>query len=156
MLTEISSMKKLDNTLIIGIGNNTRHDDGLGWDFLALLENNGFNTDNLVYKYQLMVEDAELISEFDYVIFIDAYKFELENGFTLERIYPAEKVSFSTHSVPPNQILNLCETIYDKKPKVHLLKIQGYHWDIGVGLSKQAKINLKNALSYFYENCQSQ
>ncbi|PKP28618.1 MAG: Ni/Fe hydrogenase [Bacteroidetes bacterium HGW-Bacteroidetes-18] len=156
MLMEISSMKKLDNTLVIGIGNNTRQDDGLGWNFLELLENEGFNADNLLCKYQLMVEDAELISDYKTVIFIDACKSELENGFSLERIYPSEEVSFSTHSVPPNQILNLCETIYDKKPKVHLLKIQGYHWDIGVGLSKQAKRNLKNALSYFFENCQSQ
>ena len=37
-------MKKLNNTLIIGIGNNTRQDDGLGWRFLELLEKEGFIT----------------------------------------------------------------------------------------------------------------
>ncbi len=145
-------MKKLSNTLIIGIGNNTRQDDGLGWRFLELMEKEEFNIDNLVYKYQLMVEDAELISEFDSVIFIDACKSALENGFTFERIYPAEKVSFSTHSVPPNQILNLCETIYAKKPKSYLMKIQGYQWNIEIGLSKLAKSNLKNAFTYLVEN----
>ncbi|MFO7674259.1 MAG: hydrogenase maturation protease [Lutibacter sp.] len=144
-------MKKLNNTLIIGIGNNTRQDDGLGWKFLELLENNGFTVDNLVYKYQLMVEDAELISEFDAVIFVDACKSELENGFDFERIYPAEEVSFSTHSVPPNQILNLCETLYAKKPKAYLMKIQGYQWNIEIGLSKKAKTNLNNAFTYFIE-----
>lgn len=145
-------MKKLSNTLIIGIGNNTRQDDGLGWLFLELLEKEGFNIGNLVYKYQLMVEDAELISEFDSIIFIDACKSALENGFTFEPIYPAEEVSFSTHSVPPNQILNLCENLYAKKPKAFLLIIQGYHWNIEIGLSKQAETNLKNALSYFRKN----
>jgi hydrogenase maturation protease len=145
-------MKKLDNTLIIGIGNNTRQDDGLGWDFLALLENDGFNTANLACKYQLMVEDAELISELNSVIFIDACKSELKGGFSFERIYPSEEVSFSTHSVPPNQILKLCETIYTKNPRAHLLRIQGYNWNIGVGLSKRAKTNLKNAFSYFIKN----
>ena len=145
-------MKKLSNTLIIGIGNNTRQDDGLGWRFLELMEKEEFNIDNLVYKYQLMVEDAELISEFDSVIFIDACKSALENGFTFERIYPAEKVSFSTHSVPPNQILNLCETIYAKKPKSYLMKIQGYQWNIEIGLSELAKTNLKNAFTYLVEN----
>lgn len=149
-------MKKLDSTLIIGIGNNTRQDDGLGWDFLALLEKDGFNVDNLVYKYQLMVEDAELISTYKTVIFIDASKSELENGFALERIYPSEEVSFSTHSVPPNQILNLCETIYAQKPKAYLLKIQGCNWDIGIGFSELAATNLKNAFSFFIENYQSQ
>jgi hydrogenase maturation protease len=149
-------MKKLNNTLIIGIGNNTRQDDGLGWKFLALLEEDGFTADNLVCKYQLMVEDAELISEFDVVIFVDAYKSELENGFAFERIYPAEEVSFSTHSVPPNQILNLCETLYAKKPKAYLMKIQGYNWDINFGLSKTAKTNLTNAYTYFIETIYSQ
>ncbi|MBE0422893.1 MAG: hydrogenase maturation protease [Lutibacter sp.] len=145
-------MKKLNNRLIIGIGNNTRQDDGLGWEFLELLEDVEFTADNLVYKYQLMVEDAELISEFDSVIFVDAYKLELENGFAFECIYPAEEVSFSTHSVPPNQILNLCENLYAKKPKAYLMKIQGYNWDIGFGLSKLAKTNLKNAITYFFES----
>ena len=149
-------MKKLNNTLIIGIGNNTRQDDGLGWKFLALLEEDGFTADNLVGKYQLMVEDAELISEFDVVIFVDAYKSELENGFAFERIYPAEEVSFSTHSVPPNQILNLCETLYAKKPKAYLMKIQGYNWDINFDLSKTAKTNLTNAYTYFIETIYSQ
>ena len=45
-------MKKLDKTLIIGIGNNTRQDDGLGWCFLDKLTEEGFNEDNLLYKYQ--------------------------------------------------------------------------------------------------------
>ncbi len=145
-------MKKLDKTLVIGIGNNMRQDDGLGWNFLELLETEGFNADNLLQKYQLMVEDAELISGFDAVFFVDACKSELENGFALERIYPAEDISFSTHSVPPNQILNLCEALYTKKPKSYLLKIQGCNWDIGIGFSELAETNLKNAFSYFLEN----
>ena len=145
-------MKKLNNTLIVGIGNNTRQDDGLGWLFLDLLEREGFNSHNLIYKYQLMVEDAELISAFNTVIFVDACKSELENVFLLERIYPSEEVSFSTHSVPPNQILNLCETIYAKIPTAYLIKVQGYEWNIGVGLSKQAKTNLKNAMDQFIKN----
>ena len=45
-------MKKLDNILIIGIGNNTRQDDGLGWCFLDSLLKEGYNEENLLYKYQ--------------------------------------------------------------------------------------------------------
>lgn len=149
---EISLMKKLDKTLVIGIGNNTRQDDGLGWNFLELLENEVFNADNLLCKYQLMVEDADLISGFETVIFIDACTSELKGGFNFERIYPAEEVSFSTHSVPPNQILNLSNTIYAKNPKAYLMKIQGFQWNIEIGLSKQAKTNLQHAFSYFIEN----
>lgn len=145
-------MKKLNNIIIIGIGNNTRQDDGLGWCFLDLLEKEGFNTNHLEYKYQLMVEDAELISYYKSVIFVDACKSVLKNGFSIEQIYPSEQVSFSTHSVPPNQILNLCETIYAKKPNAYLVKIQGYNWDIEIGLSKPAKTNLSAAFNYLIKN----
>ncbi|MBI9042496.1 hydrogenase maturation protease [Lutibacter sp.] len=142
-------MKKLDKTLIIGIGNNTRQDDGLGWCFLDKLMEDGYNEDHLLYKYQLMVEDAELISEYDTVIFVDANKTTNNNGFAIEQIYPAEKVAFSTHSVPPNQILNLCETIYDKKPKAYVIKIDGYSWNFTISLTNKATENLNNSLSHF-------
>lgn len=142
-------MKELDNTLIIGIGNNTRQDDGLGWGFLDKLVKIGYNEDNLLYKYQLMVEDAELIAEYKNVIFIDASKEHSKEGFKLEHIFPAKQVSFSTHAVPPNQILNLCETIYNKKPNASILKIDGYQWDIEIGLTSNAEKNLNNALEYF-------
>ncbi len=147
-------MKKLDNILIIGIGNNTRQDDGLGWCFLDLLENEGFNKENLVYKYQLMVEDADLISNYEKVIFVDACKSKISNGFSITPLAPSKEVSFSTHAVPPNQILNLCENIYHKKPITSLLKIQGYYWNIEIGLSKLAKLNLKKAISYFIRQCE--
>jgi len=142
-------MKKLDNTIIIGIGNNTRQDDGLGWCFIDLLEKNGFNTTNLLCKYQLMVEDAEVIEKFETVFFVDATKEKLHDGFSIERIYPASEVAFSTHAVPPNQILNLCESIYNKNPKAFVIKMRGYDWNIKIGLSTKAQENLDNAYHYF-------
>ena len=142
-------MKKLDNTIIIGIGNNTRQDDGLGWCFIDLLETNGFNSNNLLCKYQLMVEDAEVIKKYKTVIFVDATKEELHDGFSIERIYPANEVAFSTHAVPPNQILNLCESIYNKTPKAFVVKMKGYNWDIEIGLSPKAQENLDNSYQGF-------
>ena len=142
-------MKKLDNILIIGIGNNTRQDDGLGWCFLDSLLKEGYNEENLLYKYQLMVEDSELIADYDTVFFVDACISELKNGFEIDPIYPAEQVAFSTHEVPPNQILNLCKTIYNKKPKAFMIKIQGYVWDIEIGLSAKATENLTKTIANF-------
>jgi len=143
---EILLTKKLDNILIIGIGNNTRQDDGLGWNFLDALEKDGFNTNNLLYKYQLMVEDAEIISNYETVIFVDAYKNHLENGFSLEVLNPSSKFEFTTHSVPPGQLLCLCRDIYKKEPKSYILKIEGFEWDYQINLSKKAKQNLQKAI----------
>ena len=52
-------MKKSDyKTIILGIGNNGRQDDGLGWAFLDFLEEQNTTID-LEYRYQLQIEDAE-------------------------------------------------------------------------------------------------
>jgi hydrogenase maturation protease len=144
--------KKLDKILIIGIGNNTRQDDGLGWCFLDALEKEGFNASNLLYKYQLMVEDAETISNYHHIIFVDACKDNLKNGYSIEPLKPSSKFEFTTHSVPPNQILNLCETVYQKNPKAYIIKIQGYNWEYKISLSKKAKINLENAITHFLKS----
>ena len=145
-------MKKSNNLLIVGIGNNTREDDGLGWNFLDLLKTKGFKEEQLVYKYQLMVEDAELISHYKKVFFVDACKSDLQHGFSIEKLAPSNQVAFSTHSVPPNQILNLCETIYNHFPESYVIKIKGVQWDYHIGLSTEAEDNLKNAFLEFTEN----
>ncbi|HKJ05828.1 MAG TPA: hydrogenase maturation protease [Flavobacteriaceae bacterium] len=142
-------MKKLDNTLIVGIGNNTRQDDGLGWCFIEALEKDGYEDEHLLCKYQMMVEDAEIIAEYDTVVFIDASKADVENGASIEEIFPSEQVNFSTHEVPPNQILNLSKTYYNKLPKAYLIAIQGYAWDFKIELSPTAQKNLEKALSIF-------
>ena len=96
-----------------------------------------------------MVEDADLISSYETVFFVDANKTTLNEGFSIERLYPSENVAFSTHAVPPNQILNLCENIYHKKPKAYLIKIQGFEWNFKIGLTKKASENLKSAFKNF-------
>ncbi len=62
-------MKK---TLFVGIGNIGRADDGLGWAFIDYLALKSTNSYNLEYRYQLQVEDAELISNYHTVIFVDS------------------------------------------------------------------------------------
>jgi Ni,Fe-hydrogenase maturation factor len=58
-------MKSTSKKLIVGIGNASRGDDGLGWKFLDLLKERGFDDWELIYRYQLNVEDADLVKEAD-------------------------------------------------------------------------------------------
>jgi Ni,Fe-hydrogenase maturation factor len=67
-------MADLSRTLLIGIGNSGRADDGLGWAFLDEVEKTLPKNYDLEYRYQLQVEDAELISHYNTVFFIDAHK----------------------------------------------------------------------------------
>ncbi len=142
-------MKKLDhNILIVGIGNNGRQDDGLGWLFLDFLKEQETSID-LEYKYQLQIEDAELISNYDKVIFVDATKEKTENGYYLKPCIPSEKYGFSSHALEPETILYLCNTLYKNQPEASILGIEGYEWELKMGLSKKGIVNFNKAKKYF-------
>ncbi len=141
-------MKKSDKIIILGIGNNGRQDDGLGWMFLDFLEEQGSDID-IEYRYQLQIEDAELISNYDTVIFVDATKEETEEGFYLEPCLPSEKYSFSTHALAPETIMHLSNKLYNHKPDASIFAIQGYDWELMIGLSEKGTINLNKAKKYF-------
>ena len=67
-----------DSCLIYGIGNVGRQDDGLGWAFVDWLQSQGLCSNaDMQRNYQLLLEDAELISNKERVLFIDA----TERGF---------------------------------------------------------------------------
>ncbi len=145
-------MKKLDNkTIVLGIGNNGRQDDGLGWLFLDFLKSEHSDFD-LEYRYQLQIEDAELISNYQNVIFIDAAKDENEDGFSYYPCKPSEKYSFSTHALDPETILYLTKKLYNHEPEATVLAIQGYDWELKIGLSDKGEQNLKKAKVYFKES----
>lgn len=145
-------MKKSDHkTLIFGIGNNGRQDDGLGWSFLALLETEKVPFD-LEYRYQLQIEDAELISKYDNVIFVDASKTKIEEGYKLYPCLPADNYSFSTHALAPETILYLSNKLYNCLPNAQILAIQGVKWELQIGLSPIAENNLVEAYQFFKKN----
>jgi len=50
--------------LIIGIGNSGRNDDGLGWKFVDIISQSIQNSFDIEYRYQLQIEDADLVSKY--------------------------------------------------------------------------------------------
>ena len=145
-------MKEGDNKiLIIGIGNSGRVDDGLGWAFIDRIKDIVPDNFSCVYKYQLQIEDAELLSHYSIVYFVDAHIEQWENGYKVIPCYPKDTYSFSTHELSPETVLFLSSTIYNKIPEAYILGISGHSFELEIGLSDKAKENLSNALNYFNE-----
>jgi len=143
-------MKKSDKIIVLGIGNNGRQDDGLGWMFLDFLEEQNTTID-IEYRYQLQIEDADLISNYDTVIFVDATKENTDEGYYLKPCHPSEKYSFSTHALEPETILYLSHKLYNHDPDASIFAIQGYDWELMIGLSDKGTVNLNKAKKYFKE-----
>ncbi len=129
--------------LIFGIGNQSRGDDGLGWALLDALAPEFGSVCTLEYRYQLMVEDAELARAFSRVLFIDASRESVPGGAALQPCIAVEEPFFSTHQLAPGEVLYLCQTLYDCWPEAHVLALQGYAWALGDGLSEPARGHLE-------------
>ncbi|MCO6489108.1 MAG: hydrogenase maturation protease [Phaeodactylibacter sp.] len=138
-------------TLLLGIGNNARRDDGLGWAFLDAIREQGLFAGEITYRYQLQVEDADVIRAYQTVIFVDALHQPVEAGFYWKPCLPVAAFSFSTHALDPESVVALCQEIYGEAPEAFTLGIAGYAWELEEGLSPKAVKNLKQALHFFRE-----
>jgi len=135
--------------LLIGIGNSGRSDDGLGWAFVDRIKGEAGFKGEIEYRYQLQVEDAELISRAEHVIFVDSYRGELSDGFRFKPCSASPDSEFTSHVLPPGAILHLCRELYGESPRADLLLIQGSSWELHNGLSAEANNRLNRAVDYF-------
>ena len=139
-------MKKI---LIFGYGNPGRQDDALGvlladhmekWAEEKDIKSMDFDT-----NYQLNIEDALTISEYDMVIFADA-SIEQIADFKLSQVKPNQKTEFTMHAMSPDFVLHLCQSLYNKYPATYLLHIKGVEFEMKESLTAIGKDNL--ALAY--------
>ena len=161
--------------LIIGYGNPGRLDDGLGpalAEHFQCLEGNqgagsacfqgleesvpvaardfqGLEKLTIESNYQLNVEDAAQIAEFDVVVFADAST-DAEPPFTFESVIPEEGgLTFSSHSVSAPQLMGMVKDLFHAEPKAYMLAIRGYDFnEFGEQLSEQATQNLEDAIEF--------
>lgn len=144
-------MQEKSNILLIGIGNSGRADDGLGWAFIDAIKNELPDNYDTEYRYQLQIEDAELITHYDAVIFVDAHKGTFDRGFTWEACIPKTTGSFTSHQLAPETVLYLAASVYNKRPRSFVLGIGGVSFCLDIGLSMSAEKNLSRALDFFSE-----
>lgn len=138
-------------TLLLGIGNSARRDDGLGWAFLDAIREQGQFAGEISYRYQLQIEDADVIRAYQTVIFVDALHQPLEAGFYWKPCLPVATFGFSTHALDPESVMALCQEVYGEVPEAFTLGITGYAWGLEEGLSPKAMNNLEQALFFFRE-----
>ena len=144
-------MKTDQKILLIGIGNNCRGDDGLGWKFVELIEAMGLDFIDREYRYQLQIEDAALISEYNVIYFVDASYEKMDKGFELRPCIASDEEQVSTHAQSPGAILKLANNLYQKYPEAYVLAIGGESWELQTSLSEAAERNLIEATSFFAE-----
>ena len=136
-------------SLIYGIGNAGRQDDGLGWAFIDRLEEiRPGPRARLRRTYQLNLEDADLISRYARVLFVDATKDPAVQSFTLSRPEPKLDFSFTSHAISVQSILATSQQCFEYVPVAYLLAIRGYEWELREGLTSPAQHNLRRSMEF--------
>jgi Ni,Fe-hydrogenase maturation factor len=103
------------------------------------------------YRYQLQIEDAELVSKYEKVIFVDASRQPMGEGFSFFNCLPAPTSAFTTHQLNPETVLWLAQELFDVYPTGFVMAIGGTHWELHHGLSDQAEENFRKAIAFFKE-----
>ena len=126
-------------TLVLGYGNRSRNDDGVGWFVVERLETLKFSGAELLTSHQLEVDHAEIISRFDRVIFVDAAI--PQSPLPLART--DVKANFRSHAVAhyltPSDLLELATTLFGRAPCAILFTIRGQDFNFGTTLSPETE-----------------
>jgi hydrogenase maturation protease len=137
------------DTLIYGVGNLGRQDDGLGWAFIDWLEEQGWCRKAQCERvYQLSLEDADLFSRVQRVLLVDASKDPALESFSLYAAAPRLDFSFTSHALSIEAVMATCQLCFGRTPQVHVLALRGYEWELQLGLTTQARNNLLAATHF--------
>ena len=139
-------------TLVLGFGNPARGDDGLGPALIALLDQAAFDQLETRVDYQLCVEDAMDIGNFEHVIFVDAspsiappyHLYPIDNS--------TQPMTLDTHGVSPEAMMFLARTLFAATTAASVLAIRGYEFEPFVeSLSSAAEENLDQAFQHLLQ-----
>ena len=109
--------KQSNSVFIIGYGNPGRQDDGLGPACVRMIR---------ALKLKYVTED---ISSADIVIFVDATRSGETPFYFSELKVTDDGTGFGSHTLTPNALKTLTNTVYASSPKCYVLGIRGYQFD---------------------------
>ena len=130
-------------SLVVGVGNPLREDDGVGWRLAEALGQAGVPTHTC---HQLLPELAAELSQVDLVLFADARAGEMPGQVLLQPLAPSDKPGYSHHLDAPG-LLAWVRGLYGHCPEAHLLSVTGAAFGYREGLSPQVEAALPAALT---------
>jgi hydrogenase maturation protease len=140
--------------LVIGYGNTLRSDDGVGQVVVERLEAKRPSADlHLLACHQLLPEHAELLSQADRVIFIDAAAGEPPGAIAVREITAVSEDNHTLiHDITPQTLLAYAQLLYSRAPDAHLITVNGYSFDHGDSLTAEMTAVLPKLLFQVVES----
>lgn len=124
-------------TLVIGYGNSTRGDDGIGWVAAERLAEEMLDSDvRILARQQLALELAVELNEADRVILIDAVRGGSAGRVRVERVEPTSSPAepFS-HQLDSAILVECTRLLYGHCPETWLVSVAGESFEFSDQLS---------------------
>ena len=121
--------------LVLGYGNVSRCDDGVGWFVAEELRKRPLPGVEVQTVHQLDIDLAETIHHFDVVIFVDAAVPQNPHAVTRTVVAPDLQSNAIVHSLRPADLLGLAISLFGRSPRGLLFSIRGCNFDFGMELS---------------------
>ena len=138
-------------TLIVGYGNPYRRDDGVGYHVLnsvakrlgrapLTLDDDGLDSLgqdlDLICLPQLLPELAQILGDYDRVIFVDAHTGAIEEELRCVEVEARYAPSAFTHHMKPETLLGLTQAFSEAVPAATLISVRGFEFELCVELSE--------------------
>lgn len=134
-----------DKTLVVGVGNPLRSDDGVGFYVASVLEERHIPDVQTLVVQQLNLEVIEYFLNFDRIIIVDANCSKCDIEF--KKLNAETCIMTSSHHVTPILLTSLAKTVYDKTLNVYLCLLKAENFEVGEGLSSSAKTIADQAIN---------
>jgi len=156
----------MPRTLVIGIGNIDRADDGIAYYVVNALrrrlgqgmlhedetglESLGAQIDS-VFLVQLAPELMDVIIPYDKIIFVDAHVYENVDSLYCAPVFPEFTPATFTHHLTPATLLALLKSLHHREPAGHIVSIRGYDFDFHRSLSTDTEALVEKAVDHILQ-----
>ncbi|HIC93914.1 MAG TPA: hydrogenase maturation protease [Anaerolineae bacterium] len=141
----------VSRVLVIGYGNPSRRDDGVGHYVVKALRRRSGEVVDVLSFHQLVPELAERVADYDLVIFVDAHTNAYGEGLEIRPLRPDQGPSALSHHVRPEMVLAMAKALYGGEPRAFVFSIRGYDFGFGTELSEGTRKHADMAIERILE-----
>ncbi len=144
----MSAVLEPARVVLLGWGNITRSDDGLGPLLMERARAVGLPHVTLIEDFQLQVEHALDLRGHDLALFVDAGK-GTPAPFSFMQTAPRPDLTFTSHKQTPEAVLSVYETVLgEAPPPAFVLTVAGEDFSVSASLSPAAAQRLELAWDF--------
>lgn len=137
--------KEAKKTLVMGIGNPLRSDDGVGPYIVQKIKDKNLPGVKVRAVQQLNIELLEEVDKYDKILLVDASF--LGEGLIFRKVQPIDhEQGASSHHLSPEFFWTLAHKLYHRHLNLYVCAVRGRNFELGEQLSTEVQLLIPQAI----------